>query len=99
LLILAGGTRRRASNFSEAMADQNSSPEAAAGLEIAVEGASVVLRAAGGPELRLSAQAAERAAERLWEAAGQAGAESAGDASRPRPPFPPYELVSPHGAG
>jgi hypothetical protein len=82
------------------MADQiPSSPDAVAEPpEVRVEGDCVVLRAAGGAELRLTPEAADRAAERLWEAAEQArGAPGSGD--RPKPPFPPHELVSPHAAG
>jgi hypothetical protein len=79
------------------MTDQNSSSQAVVpGLEIAVEETSVVLRLAGGPEFRLTPEAAKGMAERLWEAAGQA---RGADSPRKGPPFPPHQLVSPHAAG
>jgi hypothetical protein len=48
-----------------------------------------------GGVVRLEPTAATRLAEQLWEAALEAG----GETPPHGPPFPPAELVSPHGAG
>lgn len=64
------------------------------GLAVGVDGPCVTL---GTPEavVRLEPAAAARLAEQLWDAAQEAG----GETPRRKPPFPPAELVSPHGAG
>jgi hypothetical protein len=65
---------------------------------VSVEGECVVFQPAGAPIAKLSADAAEQLAQQLLDAAEQArGASSEG--GRPKPPFPPADLVSPHGAG
>lgn len=74
-------------------------------VQVAVDGGSVRLQIAGAAPLVLSPEAAAGLAERLLAAAAEAGAagsearrnESAPE--RPRPPFPPANLVSPHAAG
>lgn len=65
---------------------------------VSVEGASVVFQPPGAAATRLSADAAELLAQRLLDAADQARAASP-EGGRPKPPFPPADLVSPHGAG
>jgi hypothetical protein len=64
---------------------------------VSVEGESVVIRPPAAA-CRLTPPAAEQLAQRLLDAADQArgGRDASG---RPNPPFPPADLVSPHGAG
>ena len=65
-------------------------------IEVCAEGEMVRLRAA---TCVLTPEAADALAEQLRAAAEAARAARSGDASaRPKPPFPPSELVSPHGA-
>jgi hypothetical protein len=61
--------------------------------EVSVEGANVVVRGPGAALFALTAEAAQRTAERLLEAAERARSPADG-----APPFPPAELVSPHAA-
>ncbi|CAN7627519.1 hypothetical protein LJR225_004822 [Phenylobacterium sp. LjRoot225] len=61
---------------------------------VGVDGSCVTLGTPGGVA-RLEPAAAARLAEQLWDAAREAG----GETPRGGPPFPPAELVSPHGAG
>ena len=72
-------------------------PEAIEGPDVTVEGGAVVVQAPGAPAFALTPEAATLWAERLLEAADQARAAGSPQA-RAKPPFPPAELVSPHGA-
>jgi hypothetical protein len=73
-----------------------SETEAAQAPEVRTEGALVVLRA---PACALTPEAAEALAEQLCAAAEEARRASVpAEGERRRPPFPPAELVSPHGA-
>ena len=66
------------------------------GVDVRAEGALVLLRA---PACALTPEAADALAERLRAAAEAARAALGQPATaRPKPPFPPAELVSPHGA-
>lgn len=67
-----------------------------AGPLVALDGAEIVLDLAGAPAVRLAPDAAELLAQRLLDAVDQVRARQGG---RPKPPFPPADLVSPHGAG
>jgi hypothetical protein len=78
------------------------SDAAAEAVSVRVHGGQVLLEGPGLVGLALAPDAAERTAERLLEAAAEArrtvaGGQSSGD--RRKPPFPPSNLVSPHGAG
>jgi hypothetical protein len=67
-------------------------------MAVSVEGECVVFQPAGAVAARLTAEAAEQLAQQLLDAAAQARAASS-EGGRPKPPFPPADLVSPHGAG
>jgi hypothetical protein len=78
------------------------SDPAAEAVSVRVHGGQVLLEGPGLVTLPLTPDAAERAAERLMDAAAEArraltGGQTGGD--RRKPPFPPSNLVSPHGAG
>lgn len=66
-------------------------------LSVHVEGGDVLLQMPGGAARRLVPDMADELAQELIEAAERA--RGGGGAPRPKPPFPPAELVSPHGAG
>ena len=82
------------------MASETPAPEpggaCAEGLDISAEGGLVLLRVTA---CRLTPDAAEAIADQLRAAAEEArrGAGPSADERR-KPPFPPSELVSPHGA-
>lgn len=61
--------------------------------DVTVENGAVLLRGPGAASFVMTPDAARLTAERLAEAAEQAGRPDAG-----APPFPRSELVSPHGA-
>jgi hypothetical protein len=65
------------------------------GCEVIVEAGNVVVRGPGAATFTLTPDAAVRSAERLLDAAEQARRAASGEHA---PPFPPAELVSPHGA-
>ncbi|HKR87347.1 MAG TPA: hypothetical protein VJS38_04170 [Phenylobacterium sp.] len=75
------------------MADENLHDQ----LSVHVEGEDVLLQMPGGAARRLVPDMADELAQQLIEAADRARGGTG--APRPRPPFPPSELVSPHGAG
>lgn len=66
-------------------------------LSIQVEDGDVLLHVPGGAVRRLVPDMAVQLAQQLIEAAERARGEV--DAERPKRPFPPAELVSPHAAG
>jgi hypothetical protein len=78
--------------------EENLADAWAEALGVSVEGGRVLVRGSGLPALALSPEAAVVSADRLLEAADQARRIAAG-AQAPKPPFPPANLVSPHGAG
>jgi hypothetical protein len=66
-------------------------------LSVSVDGADVLLQMPGSAARRLPPDMADQLAQRLLDAADEA---RGGPASRgSKPPFPPSDLVSPHGAG
>jgi hypothetical protein len=67
-------------------------------LNVSVQGANVLVLGPASAAFTLTAEAAVRSAERLLEAAEQAQADAgkAAEAHRPKPPFPPSDLVSPN---
>ena len=67
-------------------------------LSISVEGGDVLLHMPGAAVRRLPPDMADHLAQQLAEAAERARDET-GSRSRPKRPFPPAELVSPHAAG
>lgn len=72
-------------------------------LRVSVDGGKVLLQGPEATTFALTPETAEHAAELLFEAARRARAESStqtiGQTGRKGPPpFPPAELVSPHGA-
>jgi hypothetical protein len=67
-------------------------------MNVRADGGYVVVEGPGPGAMALTPEAAERSAERLLEAAEAARAAVAGQEARRKPPFPPAELVSPHGA-
>ena len=75
------------------MADENLHDQ----LSVHVEGEDVLLQMPGGAARRLVPDMADELAQQLIEAADRARCGTV--APRPIPPFPPSELVSPHGAG
>lgn len=70
-------------------------------LRVCVDGADVLLQMPGAAARRLPPDMADQLAQRLAEAAEQArgDGDDGGRDRRPKPPFPPADLVSPHGAG
>lgn len=75
------------------MADENLHDQ----LKVDVEGGDVLLQMPGGAARRLVPDMADELAQQLIQAADRARGGT--DAPHPKPPFPPAELVSPHGAG
>lgn len=65
------------------------------GMTVRADGGYVVVEGPAGA-MTLTPDAAARSAERLLQAAEAARGSAAGQGKRP--PFPPAELVSPHGA-
>jgi hypothetical protein len=75
------------------------SPDPAAeALAVSVQGGKVLLQGQQGVAFILTPEAAVEAAERLLTAAEQASSGEVQTTRRAKPPFPPAELVSPHGA-
>lgn len=66
-------------------------------VEVVLQGADVVVRLPDAAQAAMTPEAAERLAQSLLDAA-QAARMGGGGGAR-KPPFPPSELVSPHGAG
>jgi hypothetical protein len=64
-------------------------------VEVVLQGADVVVRLPDSAQAAMTPEAAERLAQSLLDAAQAA---RMGGGAR-KPPFPPSELVSPHGAG
>jgi hypothetical protein len=67
-------------------------------IKVTVEAGVVVVFGPRSGSVTLTPEAAARSGERLIEAAQEAGRCASGEARAPKPPFPPAELVSPHGA-
>jgi hypothetical protein len=67
-------------------------------LAVSVQDGKVLLQGPQGVAFALAPEAAVDAAERLLAAAEQARSAGPGATGRAKPPFPPAELVSPHGA-
>jgi hypothetical protein len=75
------------------------SPDPAAeALAVSVQDGKVLLQAPAGAAVALTPEAAAETAERLLAAAEQARSGEPRAPGRTKPPFPPAELVSPHGA-
>ena len=67
-------------------------------LQVSVEDGDVLLQTPGAAVRRLPPDMAEHLAQQLIDAAARARSET-NAGGRPKPPFPPAELVSPHAAG
>jgi hypothetical protein len=84
------------------MTPSPSSPPAPGAAEqavrVSVHDGRILVQGPGAADFVLTPDVAVRTAEMLLEAAAEARGGQAEDGARPKPPFPPAELVSPHGA-